>query len=288
MFEKSKSALLGVLLLAGISAPAAAADLYEPQVVPAPVVQPIEVGGWYIRGDIDYHWSKMGHTQYITYGCPGGGGACSGPGTDDFDTTRLKGAWSLGGGVGYNVNRYFRTDLTVDYWGKADFRGTSSGTCGGVPCSSADKSACSAWLLMANAYANLGTYHGITPYIGAGIGGARVNWDDLENAISGGPTNRHKGTSSWRFAYALMAGASYCLTHNVDVDLGYRFTHITSGRMFEEYAPDGTDIGVGPGFDGGMNVHEVRLGLRYNFGGNNGDGCGEQVAYEPAPAPVYK
>ena len=141
---------------------------------------------------------------------------------------------------------------------------------------------------MANAYAYLGTYHGITPYMGAGIGGARVNWDDLENAISGGPTNRHKGTSSWRFAYALMAGASYCLTHNVDVDLGYRFTHITSGRMFEEYAPDGTDIGVGPGFDGGMNVHEVRLGLRYNFGGNNGDGCGEQVAYEPAPAPVYK
>ena len=37
-----------------------------------------------------------------------------------------------------------------------------------------------------------------------------------------------------------------------------------------------------------MNVHEVRAGLRYNFGGNDGDGCGEQVAYEPGPAPVYK
>jgi hypothetical protein len=47
--------------------------------------------------------------------------------------------------------------------------------------------------------------------------------------------------------------------------------------------------GVGPGYDRGLNVHEVRAGLRYNFGGDDGGRCVEQVAYQPpAPAPVYK
>jgi opacity protein-like surface antigen len=285
MFAKSKSALLGILFLAGVCAPAAAADLYEPPVVPAPVYQPVQTGGWYIRGDVDYHWSKLRDTKYVTYGCPGVG-PCSGPGTGDFDTTKLKGAWSLGAGIGYNVNRYFRTDLTLDYWGKSNFRGTSSGTsCGpaGGPCSSVDKSAYTAWLLMANAYVDLGTWHGVTPYLGAGIGGAHVKWDDFRGVDSAGSVSVEGGASNWRFAYALMAGASYCLTQNLDLDVGYRFTHIEGGRMFQ-FAPN-----VGPGFDDGMNVHEVRAGLRYNFGGNNRAGCGEQIAYvPPEPAPVYK
>jgi opacity protein-like surface antigen len=80
-----------------------------------------------------------------------------------------------------------------------------------------------------------------------------------------------------------MAGASYCLTDNIDLDLGYRFTRVEGGKMFE------LNPRVGPGFDKGMNVHEVRAGLRYNFGGNNRAGCGEQMAYvPPEPAPVYK
>jgi opacity protein-like surface antigen len=277
MFAKSKSALLGVLFLAGVAAPAAAADLYEPPVVPAPVYQPVATGGWYIRGDVDYHWSKLSGANYTTYGgCPGACGS-AGPG-DDFDTTDLGGAWSVGAGVGYQVNHYLRTDLTADYWGKSKFKGTTSGICGGAGCEN-NKSAYTAWLLLANAYADLGTYHGVTPYIGAGIGGAHIEWDDMVDA--GGLSN--PGESNWRFAYALMAGASYCLTNNLDLDVGYRFTHVQGGKMF------GYANNVGPGYDKGMNVHEVRAGLRYNFGGNNRDGCGEQMAYvAPEPAPVYK
>ncbi|MBN9076300.1 MAG: porin [Rhizobiales bacterium 65-79] len=282
MFAKSKSALLGIALLAGVSAPAAAADLYEPQVVPAPVVtQPVETGGWYIRGDVDYHWSSLRDANYITYGCGGGGGGCTGPGTDDFDTMHLGGAWSLGGGVGYNINHYLRTDLTVDYWGKSKFHGITTGTTcgGGGPCSADNQSGYTAWLLLANAYADLGTYHGITPYIGAGIGGAHIQWDNVVDTNG----NANPGAGTWRFAYALMAGASYCLTHNLDLDVGYRFTHVEGGRMFQ-FAN-----GVGPGYDRGLNVHEVRAGLRYNFGGDDGGRCVEQVAYQPpAPAPVYK
>lgn len=267
-------------LLAGMAMPALAADFVEPPVVEAPPAQVVydepAFGGWYIRGDIDYHWSKFRDSEYITYGPPAG--------TAGFATSDLKGALSLGGGVGYQVTRHFRTDLTFDYWFKSDFDGSTVGFCGGAPCSSSDSTSYSALLLLANAYADLGTYNGITPYVGFGIGGANVKWDDLHNTI-GPDTTVHKGTKSWRFAYALMAGASYCLTKNLQLDAGYRYSHIDGGRMFE-FAPI-----AGPGFDDGFDVHEVRAGLRYQFGNGNTN-CYEPepvVAYEPEPiAPVYK
>lgn len=265
-------------LAAGVSMSAYAADVQEPYVEPAPAAPVVydepDVGGWYIRGDVDYHWSNLDDPEYITYGVPGGVGT--------FATSDLKGAMSLGAGIGYQVNDYFRTDLTGDYWFDADFNGSTVGTCGGFPCSSIDSSSYSAFLLLANAYVDLGTYAGFTPYIGAGIGGAHVQWDNLKNTI-GGVTTEHEGSSNWRFAYAAMAGASYCLTNKLKLDAGYRFSRIEGGRMFE-YAPE-----AGPGFDDGFNTHEVRAGLRYQFGGRSNCEAPEPVAYEPAPVePVYK
>lgn len=266
------------LLAIGLSAPAVAADLYEPPVVEQPpVVQEVEYGGWYIRGDLDYHKSKFRGADYITYGvcvdpC---GTPVPVPGSKEFDFGKLKGSFSLGAGVGYKVNKYFRTDLTADYWFKSTFRGQTSD---GVDVS-VDQSRVSALLLLANAYADLGTWHGVTPYVGAGIGGAYVKWDDLHNTI-GPDTTTHEGAKGWRFAYAVMAGASYCLTDNLLLDAGYRFSHIQGGKMFQ------LANGAGPGFDRGFNTHEVRAGLRYQFGNS---GCSEPVpvAYEPPPEPVY-
>ena len=141
-----------------------------------------------------------------------------------------------------------------------------------------------AWLLLANAYVDLGTWGRFTPYVGAGIGGAHVKWDALANTANGF-TTVHAGAKDWRFAYALMAGASYCINDRMEADVGYRFSHIDSGRMFEYAA--GT---AGPGYDDGINTHEVRAGLRYKFGGK-GQPCGGQVvAYQPPEyiPPVYK
>lgn len=279
----SKLKVLGSAALMSLSTGyVGAADLYEPPVVQAPPAEYREVsyGGWYIRGDIDYHLTEFLGGDYITYGCPA---ACTPPGTNSFASGSFKGALSLGGGIGYQINRYLRTDLTADYFFKSGFRGSTNGTCGAppVPCTSVDESSYTAWLLLANAYAELGTYHGVTPYVGAGIGGAHISWANLRNTIPGG-TFVHKGESDWRFAWALMAGASYCLTDNLKADLGYRFSRISGGKMFSQYAPDGTFLGAGPGRDKGFNVHEVRLGLRYHFGGGD-NGCSYQVAYEPEP-----
>jgi opacity protein-like surface antigen len=256
-----------------------AADFIEPPVVeaePQPIAysEPLNdesYGGWYIRGDAGYHWGDLRGADYILYGAPGQ--------TGKFSSHELDGGLTLGGGVGYRVTRYFRTDLTADWMFESDFKGSTVGFCGGgAPCVSSDSSSYSALLLLANAYVDLGTYHGITPYIGAGIGGAHVKWDTLVNSDDDGDFY-HEGGKGWRFAYAAMAGASYCLTGNTKLDVGYRFSHIEGGKMF------GYQAGGGPGYDRGINTHEVRGGLRYEFGRSD---CSEPepIAYEPAP--VYK
>lgn len=278
MFRLAKKALIAALF-AGTAGSAIAADYYEPPVVetlPPPVYEEVDYGGWYIRGDVDYHASKYHRGNYITYGPPAG--------TGQFDFGDLRSSFSLGAGVGYKVNKYFRTDLTFDYMFKSKFTGQTTGTagsCGFATCVSVDESSYSAMLLLANAYADLGTWYGVTPYIGAGIGGAHVRWDDLRNTV-GGITTVHTGVKSWRFAYALMAGASYCLTDKLKLDVGYRYSKISGGRQFE-YAP-----AAGPGFDKGLSIHEGRAGLRYQFGGRSECSEPEPVAYDPPPAPVYK
>lgn len=259
----------------GFLSPAIAADYVMPAVdLPPPPLRTAEPGGWYLRGDIDYHWSKLRGTEYITYGC-----CAPEPGTDDFDTTKLKGAWSIGGGVGYRISDHLRTDITLDYWSRSKFRGTRPGGCGD-PCGATEDSSYDAWVLLANLYADLGTWKGITPYVGAGIGGAHVNWDNFRNTLGGAP--EHAGAEGWRFAWALMAGASYCLTDNTELDLGYRYTRVSGGRMFE-FADN-----FGPGFDSGLNVHEVRAGLRWHLGAGP-SGCAPAMAnFSSFPAAVYK
>lgn len=265
-----------------MTASAFAADIYEPPVVETPVYEvpeslPASVSGWYIRGDVGYSWSEY---RGAIYGTPGG-------------TNRLYGevdeSFFLGGGVGYQINSYLRTDLTLDYDFESDFNGYTRGTCGaalGGACVSTDISSFSALTVMANAYIDLGTYAGFTPYVGAGIGGAHVKWNDLSNtacdasnAANCDPTVIHDGVSEWRFAYALMAGFSYDISHKLAVDLGYRYKKIEGGGQF------GFASGTGPGYDYGFEQHQVRAGLRYKFGGTSYQ---EPVpVYQPEPA-VYK
>ncbi len=276
MLRIAKPVFAAVLFAAG-GMPAFAADYVEPPVVEVP--PPVAYGGWYIRGDLDYHWASFRGADYITYGVTCCGEAV--PGIGSFDTGSLKGGFSLGAGVGYQINNYFRTDLTADYLFDSDFDGSTVGFCAGVVCASSDHSSYSGWLLLANAYADIGTWYGFTPYVGAGIGGAHVRWDDLNNTIDGVSTV-HDGAENWRFAWALMAGTSYCLTNELKLDVGYRYSRISGGRMFELGSFAGS---AGPGFDDGFDVHEARAGLRYQFDG--GSGCVEPLPYEPEQV-VYK
>jgi opacity protein-like surface antigen len=269
------------LLLIGASFAATASTAMAADIIDAPVIdtpEPVQVvstGGWYIRGDIDYAMMKSKGVDYYVTG-----------GSDNFTSANAGSTYSLGGGVGYQVTDMFRVDVTGDYEFGGKFRGSTDGVtaCTGGPgtCTSVDTANYTVFELMANAYADLGTFNGITPYVGAGIGGANVKWGDLTNAATstpGGPlpVDVHGGVSSTRFAWALMAGASYDLSSHLKLDVGYRYKHINGGGMFN-YLPS-TGINAVQGYDKGFDVHQVKVGLRYQFGGHGGGGncCAEPV-----------
>lgn len=277
----------GLTVTASVSSVFAAdiVDIPEP-IIPEVVVAPSPVGGWYLRGDIGYAGAKFKGANYSTIdsncGTCGGGSPTFGENSLDG---KLKGSFLLGGGVGYQVTDYFRTDLTVDYLTRAKFSGSTSGVCtaGGqyVDCVSNDTAKMSALSILANAYVDLANFNGFTPYVGAGIGGTRIKWGDLSNTIAPGfdqsGSTVHSGSASWRFTWALMAGVSYDLTQNLKLDAGYRYRRIESGEMF------GGTKDLGRGFDKSFDIHDARIGLRYQFGGYSAP-----VAYNDMVTPVYK
>jgi opacity protein-like surface antigen len=279
-----KKILACASLLLALSGPALAADLYVPEqpVSAPPAVEPVAAAnGWYLRGDVSYDIMDLRGAEYFR----GSNGDLHG-----FRKADLNNTGNLGLGVGYQVNDYFRVDTTFDYMFKSDFRGSTTGGCGASNnCLSRDTSGMTAYGLMANAYVDIGHYGMLTPYLGAGLGGNYVKWDKLKN-VSCNRNNPndcddevfHKGKGSWRFTYALMLGTAVDINCKLKADVGYRYRHVAGGDMF------GYKLNGGPGYDKGLNIHEARAGLRYNFGE---EAC--QQAYlppvdMPQQQPVFK
>lgn len=242
-------ALLATAII--LPASANAADLLEPAVIEVPEVVTEAKSGWYLRGDITYDFQEIDDAYAFT-NVPTG-----------FRTTDLDDAFDLGIGVGYQITDYFRVDATLEYVFEADFNGTfDCGACaGGVTNESAKVSQLR---LLANAYADLGTFNGITPYLGVGIGGTHVEVTDYTQSSAVPPQSpRHRNEDSWRFTYALHAGLSYAISHNVKFDLGYSYAD-TEGGPFAGYSLD-TNISDPQIYDEGIESHIIRAGLRYSW-----------------------
>ena len=286
------------------TAPAQAADLLvDPPVVEVPEVHPAP-GGWYLRGDIGYSFREYRDNGMFAVGGPNRfdtlsaidangfrtGSAGYGVGYRSFDSVSIDESFEIRGGLGYKVNDYLRVDGTVAYAFDADFSGSTGGDCSGptytaatlatfnpagARCSSTDTDTLSRLTVMANAYVDLGNFSGFTPYVGAGIGGAHVSYSGLTNTVNcpdgvAGCTPvpvSHGGEDSWRFAWALHAGASYELTKQLALDFGYSYTRIEGGPQFSIDAnsqANGAMTGA-QGFDKGFEEHTIRAGLRYHL-----------------------
>ena len=281
-------ALASVML--ALSGQAFAADLYVPdQPVEAPVAAPVATNGWYLRGDMSYDIMDLRGAKFIQGDDPSH--------YAKFRSAELDNTGNIGLGVGYQANDYLRFDTTFDYMFRSDFRGSTTGrTPPGTGsacddgCKSRDRTSMAAYGLMANAYVDIAHYGLFTPYVGAGLGGTYVKWNDLKNTACSAknPENcddtvTHNGRGSWRFTWALMAGTAIDINCNLKADVGYRYRRVTGGDMFG-WAEHG-----GPGSDKGFNIHEARAGLRYSF--DNGDCAPAYVApvdVPNQPQPVFK
>ncbi len=148
---------------------------------------------------------------------------------------------SYGGGVGYQFNNWFRADVTGQYRGNSNFTGldvvTGTGPAAGLFETDSYTATKSELLFLANAYADLGTWWCITPFVGAGVGTARVsigNFTDTGDISNGASPPPHSldyaGTNSkWNFAWALHAGLAYKVTPGLTVELAYSYVNMGNG-----------------------------------------------------------
>jgi len=130
-----------------------------------------------------------------------------------------------------------------------------------------------AWSLMGNVYYDFRNMLGsVTPYVGAGLGGARVHADGITPV--GASSVSDDDTS---LAWQLMAGVAMPLAEQLEGTLGYRY-----------FAAPNLDYNTAAGasIDSDYRTHSVMVGLRYSFGAPAKPEPVRAAAPAPAPAPV--
>jgi opacity protein-like surface antigen len=261
---------------------AKAADLLPPPPVVAPPAPAPEFAGWYLRGDVGLAVNNFKPTVTDTpnplVGLP----------ADAFDsfynpTISASGLFDIG--VGYQVNNWLRFDVTGEYRGGGHFQALEQV---GVPSTTSQfadfyRGDISSLIVMFNGYVDLGTWYGVTPFVGAGVGWASNRLSGVTDtgfAYTGGgapgsPTGGFFGNGTTdNLAWALMAGLDFNVTDNLKLELGYRYLDYGKIKSGASNCINGT--GVGGGFSvancGGsghyletdrLSSSDIRLGLRW-------------------------
>ncbi len=250
----NKYAAIGAALLCLGAIPAHAADLVE-----APVVEVQQFGGWYLRGDIGMSNQRLDKLDYFDFANAEQHGFLDKGDFDSGITGQI--------GIGYQFNDWLRADVTGQYRGKTEFSALdfySNPSLGqyGTNQYHAKKSE---WLFLANAYADLGTFSGITPYLGAGIGASRntiSNFTD-DNVLNNGGGYASDG-SKWNLAWALHAGVGIKATDRMTIDLGYSYVDLGDAKTGTFYNLNGSTRNQAVTFKD-ITSHDFKVGVRYAF-----------------------
>ena len=225
-----------------------------PMYAPAPVVE--DFGGWYLRGDIGFSNQRVNRLNNVL-----DAGNTSSVQNLNFNTAGI-----FGVGVGYKVNNWFRADVTGEYRGNSQFFGTDRITYPGGVGTDTYHATKNEWVVLANAYVDLGTWWCITPFIGAGVGGARVainNFTDT-NTPTGGVAFGDN-VAKWNFAWAAHAGVAYKVTPNFTVELAYRYLDMGDGLTGDLRRFDGVNTVNNPTTFKNITSHDLKLGVRWNL-----------------------
>ncbi|MDX8460923.1 outer membrane protein [Mesorhizobium humile] len=257
MTLKSRIALALAAIVLMPATQAVSAD-YDPPVYAdqAPDYQPVEVGsGWYLRGDVAYLPQKSFKNGDFTF-----------PPTITNNKSFSESEDAVFGsiGFGYHFNDYLRADLNLGYLpgNQASFSydDTATATPSAVGFGNLKNYAFSGIL---NGYVDLGTYVGITPYVGAGIGVVRstrklsARYTDINDSANNFTVEDNK--SRYSLAYTLNAGLAYQVSKNVLVDLGYQYFSAPDAEYVTAASLTSFPIHKG------ISNHQVKLGLRYDL-----------------------
>lgn len=248
-----------------LSSVAFAADM--PSIMPPPPMAyappPVEdFGGWYLRGDIGFSNQRVERLNNVL-----DAGLTSSTQNNNFNTAGI-----FGLGVGYKVNNWFRADVTGEYRGNSQFFGTDRITYPGGVGVDTYHATKNEWVVLANAYVDLGTWWCITPFVGAGIGGARVAINGFtDQGIANNGIGAQPGlafgdnVSKWNMAWAVHAGLAYKVTPNFTVELAYRYLDMGDGLTGDLRTFDGNNNVNNPTTFKNITSHDLKLGVRWNL-----------------------
>ncbi len=267
---KSKALILATLVAVGASSAAFGADLLPPP----PQLEPIPVdvgGGWYLSGDVGVGALQMSSWRSTLAPVDETGNTFNAVAVPSFAAI---GDQTFGGvGVGYQFNHWLRADITGEYRTEASYRANimSAWTLNNPTAFGTDSytAGLSTALFMANLYVDLGTWRGITPFVGGGVGLAAHKLSGL-NDIGGGASTGGIGiapdATPTNFAWAVMAGLALNVTPNLKIELGYRYVDMgtVTSNSIQCANPQGC-FQETHGFHVASN--DVRLGFRYALGG---------------------
>jgi len=233
-----------------------------PPMYAPPVIE--DFGGWYLRGDIGFSNQRVSRLD----------NALDANNTTSVQHLSFNTAGIFGLGVGYRFNNWFRGDITGEYRGNSHFFGTDAVTFPGGFGTDTFHATKSEWVVLANGYVDLGTWWGVTPFVGAGVGGARVsiaNFTDhgISTPLLPGPALASltfgDNVAKWNFAWALHAGVAYRVTPNFTVELAYRYLDMGNGLTGDLRTFGDTNDTVNPTTFKNITSHDLKLGLRWDL-----------------------
>lgn len=264
-----------LLCAAGLFVPAAgAADLagYNGSIKDDYAAAPVAaaVGNCYFRADVGYSGSADPSVTWPVTDAQ----------TGDFITDHVRNlntddSWFGEAGVGCGSgSRGFRGDITVGYHGERSYDGEPGPWNPNSPPPADDPlhTSVESYTMMLNGYKDLGNFRGFVPYLGAGVGIAYNIMDDVYFTQNPALVNRIHGDRDISFAWALMAGFGYQVSHNTVLDVGYRY--IDLGEATSERHDTAGFVNPRVEIDD-LAAHEVKVGLRYHFGAS--DCCAYQA-----------
>ena len=246
-----------------ISSVAFAADMpiAAPPPMYAPPVPAADFGGWYLRGDIGMTNQRA---KSIEGALPAGySKTTEGLG---FDSSPL---FDLG--VGYRFNNWFRADVIGQYRGKATLHGSDTVVGPGFVGVNNYSGSKSEWVVMANAYVDLGTWWCITPFIGAGVGGSYNKISGFrDDGISYSPGLNNSvayfaDNGKWNFAWAAHAGLAYKVNPGFTVELAYSYMNLGDAAPGNFHTFDGLQSGPTTIKIKELTSHDVKLGVRWDL-----------------------
>jgi opacity protein-like surface antigen len=264
--------LAGVVVIAAMK-PALAADLLPP----APSLDEplrgaiVEESFFYLRGDVGVGINQASglRSTFGTGQTLADLGAWDGP-VNVGDSTLI------GFGAGYQINEWFRADVTGEYRSGASYNSKAfyQYTGGGSNCPVGGPTNCGdnyngtlrSGLFLLNGYLDFGTWMGVTPYFGGGLGVATYGMSGLTDVSMSQPNGYGlaPNNNSANFAWALTAGAAFHVTPNLLLDMSYRYVNMGTFNTAAIACNGGASTGCNyESQHFNMASNDIRLGLRW-------------------------